>query len=135
MRDRLRGALHLISHRVDGTPIVRQFQAEDDIGAGHQLLAPRGLVERVQTREVHPAVIVNHRRLQCFREHDHLFQTNLRMHGAVHNDDRILRLYKEPRGLGDSPCVAQRRCDRVELRNLEPGAIANRVLLKFLGGD
>ena len=95
----------VVDEAVHRGPVVRQLDADDDVGIADQRRPAPGLVEIMGVRHVHAAALVDHRGLQQLGELDQQLDAVRRARGAVDDDDRTLRIGEQTRRLATwRPC-------------------------------
>ena len=115
-----RTANERIAERVDRAPEVRELEAQDDVGVRDERAAAVAVVQRVARREIHPAALIDDRRLQRFGKLDEEFHAGRRARRAIGDDHRILGAGQETGSLGHGGRITLRRSGQRQPRDAQP---------------
>ena len=85
-----RRAMQLVAQTIDGCPEVGHLQTHDDISLADGRRSALRLIQRMKRRKIHPAPLVDHRRLQYLGEFDELRHRSRRSREPVGDQHRIL---------------------------------------------
>ncbi len=115
---------------VHRAPIVGQFEAEDHVGLFEQGLGATILEEMMRVRKIHPAFLIDDRRLQGFRKLNKQFHPVCRARVFVCDNHRTFGRRQQLCGLPHSVHVALRRRRRYVARNREFRTIVQCLFLQ-----
>ena len=126
----MRSAVDAVAEMRQRAPQIVHLDGENDIGLADQRPA-EALIERMPRREVHAAVIVDHRALQRLGEFDEVLHARGRARHAVADDERILGRDQHLGGFDDRRRIALRRNHGLILGDAQAAAVADRVFLQL----
>ena len=125
----------MIAIGIDGAPEIGELEAEHHVGRADGRAALRGLIQRMTRWEIQPPALIDHGRLQRFRELDERRETSGRTRRAIRDDDRVLGGHEQARDLGDRGAVTLWRSRQCQLRHAQLEIGAQRTFLQLAVGD
>ena len=123
--------MDLIAERIEHAEEVSGFEPEDNVGLGDRRLASLRVVQRMLRREVHAAVLGDHRSLQQFGQLDQMLQPRRRASHLVCDEKRVGGRDEQSGQFGDRARIALGRGRQRQLRHAERRSVRHGALLQL----